>query len=43
MFFFFRLTVFAAETLPLTITKTEDVEDVYNELLGTDLLKVCYS
>lgn len=37
---FVWLTVFAPESLPLTIAKTEDIEEIYNELLGTDVLKV---
>lgn len=35
-----RLTVFASLDLPTMITKTEDADEVYSKLLGTDLLGV---
>ncbi|XP_063907753.1 nitric oxide-associated protein 1 [Zophobas morio] len=35
-----RLSVFASNELPITICDTGDAEELYEELLGTDLLKV---
>lgn len=32
-----RFTVFCAETLPITVTKTEDADEVYEKFLGTEL------
>lgn len=35
-----RFTVFASKELPLTVCGLEDAEEVYQELLGSDLFKV---
>lgn len=35
-----RLAVFASHKLPILIVKTEDAETVYNDCLGSELLKV---
>ncbi|KAL4713567.1 hypothetical protein ACJJTC_006155 [Scirpophaga incertulas] len=35
-----RLTVFCAEGLPITVTRTEHADEVYAELAGTELLGV---
>lgn len=32
-----RFTIFCSEALPITITKTDDAEEIYNEFLGTEL------
>lgn len=34
------MTVFCSENLPITICKTESAEEIYSELIGTDLFKV---
>lgn len=35
-----RLTVFASDKLPILIVKTKNAEQVYNDCLGTELMKV---
>ncbi|XP_063390538.1 nitric oxide-associated protein 1-like isoform X1 [Cydia fagiglandana] len=35
-----RLTIFCSDQLPITVTKTEDADEVYNTFLGTELLAV---
>lgn len=35
-----RFTVFCSESLPITVTKTEDADDLYNTFVGTELLAV---
>lgn len=35
-----RLTVFASNRLPILIVKTEDAEKVYDDCLGTELMRV---
>lgn len=35
-----RFTVFCAETLPITVTLTENAEDVYEKFVGTELFAV---
>ncbi|XP_063992110.1 nitric oxide-associated protein 1 [Diachasmimorpha longicaudata] len=37
---FIRITVFASASLPVTICKTEDANEIYDELLHTDALVV---
>lgn len=32
--------MFCASTLPITVCKTEDCEEIYQDLLGTDVLAV---
>lgn len=38
--FYFRVTVFSAENLPITVCKTENAEEIYAELLGSELFVV---
>ncbi|XP_041974710.1 nitric oxide-associated protein 1 [Aricia agestis] len=35
-----RLTIFCSENLPITVVKTEDAENVYDEFVGTELFAV---
>ncbi|KAM3956582.1 nitric oxide-associated protein 1 [Aphomia sociella] len=35
-----RFTVFCSETLPITVTKTEDAPEIYDKFLGTELFAV---
>lgn len=35
-----RFTVFCSESLPITVTKTEDADDVYKKFVGTELFAV---
>lgn len=35
-----RFTIFCSECLPITVTKTEDAEEVYEKFLGTELFVV---
>lgn len=32
-----RFTIFCSESLPITVTKTEDADDVYDKFVGTEL------
>lgn len=36
----YRFTVFASDTLPVTICPLDSAENVYKELLGTELFRV---
>lgn len=36
----YRLSVFASEQIPITVTKTGDADEVYERLLGSDLFVV---
>lgn len=35
-----RFTIFCSESLPITVAKTEDAEEVYNNFVGTELFAV---